>query len=48
MNRFAACFLFFLIVVSVPAVASEPIQLPNGLAITPDALPHSIQMPLNP
>jgi DNA-binding beta-propeller fold protein YncE len=48
MNRFAARFLFLIVVVSVPAVASEPIQLPNGLAITPDALPHSIQMPLNP
>ena len=32
----------------MPAVASSPIDLPNGLAITPDAVPHSVQMPLNP
>jgi DNA-binding beta-propeller fold protein YncE len=29
-------------------LATDPVQLPNGLAITPDALPHSVQMPLNP
>ena len=48
MNRFAARFLFLVLLATVPAVASEPIQLPTGLAITPDALPHSVQMVLNP
>ncbi len=28
--------------------AADPIYLPNGLAITPDAAPHSSLMPLNP
>ncbi|MCU1337112.1 MAG: uncharacterized protein JWO19_2693, partial [Bryobacterales bacterium] len=30
------------------AVASDPIQLPTGLWISPDASPHSMTMPLNP
>ena len=47
MNRFSAGFplLAFL---GFAAFASDPIQLPNGLAITPDAVPHSVAMPLNP
>src|SRR5262245_53349063 len=28
--------------------SSDPIRLPNGLTITPDAAPHSVLMPLNP
>jgi YVTN family beta-propeller protein len=28
--------------------AADPLQLPNGLAITPSATPHSVLMPLNP
>jgi hypothetical protein len=28
--------------------AADPILLPNGLAITPTAVPHSILTPLNP
>jgi DNA-binding beta-propeller fold protein YncE len=31
-----------------PALAEDPIQLPDGLAITPTAAPHSILLPLNP
>src|ERR1700681_651221 len=30
------------------AAASDPIQLPTGLWISPDAAPHSVTMPLNP
>ena len=30
------------------AVASDPIRLPTGLWISPDAAPHSVTMPLNP
>ncbi len=30
------------------AWAADPVQLPNGLAITPTATPHSVMMPLNP
>src|SRR5262245_55608699 len=30
------------------AFASDPIRLPNGLSITPDAAPHSVLTPLNP
>ena len=30
------------------AQAADPIQLPNGFAITPYAVPHSVDMPLNP
>jgi DNA-binding beta-propeller fold protein YncE len=48
MNRFAARFLLIATLSGVLGVASEPVQLPTGLAITPDALPHSVQMPLNP
>jgi len=48
MNRLAVGFLFLVTLSSIPVLAGEPIQLPNGLAITPDALPHSIQMSLNP
>ena len=48
MNRFAVHSLFFAALMSVPAIASDPIQLPTGLAITPDAMPHSVEMPLNP
>ena len=29
------------------ALASDPIQLPNGFAITPEAAPHSVQLLLN-
>ena len=30
------------------AAASDPIQLPTGLWISPEATPHSVTMPLNP
>jgi DNA-binding beta-propeller fold protein YncE len=30
------------------ALASDPIRLPTGLWISPDAAPHSVTMPLNP
>src|SRR5262245_62003965 len=30
------------------AFASDPIRLPNGFSITPDAAPHSVLTPLNP
>jgi YVTN family beta-propeller protein len=33
---------------SFPVRAADPIQLPNGLAITPYAAPHSVLMPLKP
>ena len=33
---------------SLAALANDPIPLPNGLAITPSAAPHSVLMPLNP
>jgi DNA-binding beta-propeller fold protein YncE len=39
-----ALFLFS----SLTALASEPLLLPNGVAITPSAAPHSVLMPLNP
>jgi DNA-binding beta-propeller fold protein YncE len=32
----------------VPAMASDPIRLPNGLVISPDAAPRSVLAPLNP
>src|SRR5262245_66659394 len=28
--------------------AADPVQLPNGLAITPQAAPRSVLLPLNP
>src|SRR5258708_6201935 len=37
-----------LIICAISARASDPIQLPNGFAITPDAAPHSVQLILNP
>src|SRR5215469_11215686 len=44
--------LFFPIVVMVvtgfAARGADPIQLPNGLSITPAAAPHSVLLPLNP
>src|SRR6266853_745858 len=43
--------LFTLFVLSAEAWmvrAADPILLPNGLAITPSAVPHSILTPLNP
>jgi DNA-binding beta-propeller fold protein YncE len=42
-------FVFFLTVGSAGLfAASDPIRLPNGLMITPDAAPRSVLMPLNP
>jgi DNA-binding beta-propeller fold protein YncE len=32
----------------VPALASDPIRLPNGLVISPDTVPRSVLTPLNP
>src|SRR5262249_28936910 len=32
----------------LPGKASDPIRLPNGLMITPDAAPHSVLTLLNP
>src|SRR5215467_4592567 len=32
----------------LPVRAADPIQLPNGLAITPYAAPHSVLLPLKP
>src|SRR5262245_11334032 len=44
--------LGFLAVLSVcfamSALAGDPIRLPNGLSITPDAAPRSVLTPLNP
>jgi DNA-binding beta-propeller fold protein YncE len=37
-----------LVVSSGAARAADPIELPNGLAITPAAAPHSVLQPLNP
>src|SRR5580704_8363692 len=37
---------FFLFVAVLNA--ADPIQLPNGLSITPTAVPHSVLLPLNP
>ena len=46
--RFAALALVVACLSPRPALASDPIQLPNGLAITPDAAPRSVLTPLNP
>ena len=47
--RFHHTLHFVLVIVcGMSARASEPIQLPNGFAITPDATPHSVQLMLNP
>jgi DNA-binding beta-propeller fold protein YncE len=47
--RTRAILLFVVIVTSFHATsAADPIQLPNGLAITPTAAPHSAMLPLNP
>src|SRR5579863_6499536 len=41
--------VFFTIVCLCPPVlGADPIQLPNGISITPAAAPHSVQLPLNP
>src|SRR5262245_14653041 len=45
--KFLAC-VALVILASQCAHASDPIHLPDGFAITPDAAPHSIMMPLNP
>src|SRR5262249_28407128 len=37
-----------LVLLCISLNAEDPIQLPNGLAITPKAAPGSILMPLNP
>ena len=44
------CGVVFLAILAMAPVASasDPIQLPNGLAITPTAAPHSVLLPLNP
>jgi DNA-binding beta-propeller fold protein YncE len=41
--------VFALLLLALPgAWGADPIQLPNGLAITPTAVPHSAQIVLNP
>src|ERR1017187_5644765 len=40
-------FLAFLTAIHT-ARAADPTQLPNGLAISPTAAPHSVLLPLNP
>src|SRR5437762_1975995 len=37
-----------LLCLAVSLFASDPIRLPNGLTITPDAAPRSVLLPLNP
>ena len=46
--RFAGVALIIACLSPRSALASDPIQLPNGLAITPDAAPRSVVTPLNP
>ena len=43
-----AFLIFAVSLTKLAALASDPIQLPNGLAITPSAAPHSVLMLLNP
>ncbi len=38
-----SCFLF-----AASAMGSDPIPLPTGFSVTPGAVPHSVEMPLNP
>ena len=41
--------LFIATLTAIGAVsAADPVQLPNGFAITPTATPHSVLLPLNP
>jgi DNA-binding beta-propeller fold protein YncE len=40
--------LWALFITSFPLTAADPIQLPNGLSITPYAAPHSVLLPLKP
>jgi hypothetical protein len=37
-----------LVLAAIRAVASDPIQLPNGFSLTPAAAPHSVMLALNP
>jgi DNA-binding beta-propeller fold protein YncE len=46
--RLAAFTVFFGGASQLFAMASDPVQLPNGLTITPDAAPRSVVTPLNP
>jgi YVTN family beta-propeller protein len=47
--RIRAILFFVVIVTSFHAAsAADPVQLPNGLAITPTAAPHSAMLLLNP
>src|SRR5215469_3449841 len=47
-KSFALCALLGFFNTSFPVWAADPIQLPNGLAITPYAAPHSVLLPLKP
>ncbi len=47
LNKITA-LIFCILALTVSAIASDPIRLPNGLTITPDAAPHSLVLPLNP
>ncbi len=44
----AAVFVLVCGLNTLAGASSDPIRLPNGLTITPDAAPHSVLMPLNP
>ena len=46
-HRSTLALVAFAISISV-AMASDPIQLPTGLWISPEDTPHSVTMPLNP
>src|SRR5580704_13082839 len=46
--KLARVFIAQLAVAALVAAASDPIRLPNGLWISPDAAPHSVTMSLNP
>src|SRR6516225_2151801 len=45
---FRLCPLSAFLVTSFPIRAADPVQLPDGLAITPYAAPHSMLLPLKP
>ena len=47
-KSFAVWILLGFFSTSFVVRAADPIQLPNGLAITPYAAPHSVLLPLKP
>src|SRR5580698_1049945 len=48
MSTRAILFVVAIVISFRAASAADPIQLPNGLAITPTAAPHSAMLLLNP